>query len=1235
MKNLMSGQTVLVILIVLIILVGCIWLYKNYSKTIEKFDVTIDDLDGSAVAASSTLTVADELQNQVAQVLAGTSVNATVATPPSPGLCEQESLCSGIRDPINLPVKLATDSQGCGWYFAEDADKPSFPAWGTKDGPISAKIRKQASGGKWYFTDISGAQMAEDRKRCDRITSCKLADLYPNQCVFCDGLGHGVPINAATGDSKYPDDDDLNCQGRLISLPENCPAMPNLPAVTNAQGVIIIPEKPPRDICALFEGKMQRGCLIFLAKAAGLKENGNLIKIIKSDADQYTVNGTENNKKLVALLELIRINGRLAYNIEYFGNGDCNRKDVISYFTQLVDLVIYGETEEVRQAAGWLVNGTFYNFDKCTSGMRGPYELTFLQRLFRNAGGQPDGTSYPKAETLNNYNNVQCSKIQAAFNKLCTDDMKSTDSAIQLKASKKCLGIKITTPLSGCMKRPPFTPNVDCNVIINSGSLLIGDVKADTNSGAEVFWYSYSDDPYMPRRATPQGTFLGREIRMSIPSFNELDTDYFPFANLKVTSVAMVVRAKITSDLGNIGPSSFKVIANDGAAISVDDQIVLDQWAKQATVSAPPTGLNVGSTLNTKVYWYNTSFTPKLGVQMLDKDGNFGEVNEKNCRTRVPKGFPIVRFDLYTGQFSDANAVVSMTGNGDLTVGALNNKKGVMFNGENSYLYTNNKLSGSAFFTFTTMLFVKEITGPYKQNRFFCIRQGGNTSDPTDNARNSVSIEGGVNGKDNTVNIMLKSNSTTDDPKGNNILLVTSPANAITLNTWTHVSAVFSSCMTNCKLFINGVKVAEGSNPDMKKGYYTDRIYDYGALGHGYSNFGGTTSPMPFKGGIAWAHWFDYPLADADVMDDFNNKFVDPNVYPGGQDAGWNVPNPRTPAATTTTATAQAVPGCPVEDSAIFNPPNPYRFTNPNANAGPKEVFHVGGYVNQSWNAASKCSEYGAKVASKAQLVAAQAAGADWCSTGWVSDNGEKAIYPITTSTMGGCGNGRSGIIEWTPPSKLAGVHCYGVKPQQGKHPEVLPWSGTTWSQRGYIAPVAASGGNITITEASYGKNCNAALVGNRTSLFQGLVAGKSVLDYAYNYTTTGGDPAQGCPKELNITYTCGTPGVKTFNSTRGQEAGFNSQVRLECPPPVAAVSNSGSSSTNTIGNVARSATNVVGNAARSATNAVGNAANSTANKVGNATVSAANTVGRAASSTANAVSNAAKSTGNFFRKFF
>jgi len=85
----------------------------------------------------------------------------------------------------------------------------------------------------------------------------------------------------------------------------------------------------------------------------------------------------------------------------------------------------------------------------------------------------------------------------------------------------------------------------------------------------------------------------------------------------------------------------------------------------------------------------------------------------------------------------------------------------------------------------------------------------------------------------------------------------------------------------------------------------------------------------------------------------------------------------------------------------------------------------------------------------------------------------------------------------------------------------------------------------INIIEASYGKNCNASLKGNRTPLFKGLADGKSSLEYTYNYTRTGGDPAGGCGKTLDIVYTCGSGGEKTFRAPA--EAGLDSRVVLKC----------------------------------------------------------------------------------------
>ena len=87
----------------------------------------------------------------------------------------------------------------------------------------------------------------------------------------------------------------------------------------------------------------------------------------------------------------------------------------------------------------------------------------------------------------------------------------------------------------------------------------------------------------------------------------------------------------------------------------------------------------------------------------------------------------------------------------------------------------------------------------------------------------------------------------------------------------------------------------------------------------------------------------------------------------------------------------------------------------------------------------------------------------------------------------------------------------------------------------------------INIVEASYGKNCNGGLRGNRTSLFQSLANGQQSFNYTYDYTQTGGDPAGGCGKTLEIVYKCDDGEPKSF--TVPPEAGINGQVSLSCAP--------------------------------------------------------------------------------------
>ncbi len=110
-----------------------------------------------------------------------------------------------------------------------------------------------------------------------------------------------------------------------------------------------------------------------------------------------------------------------------------------------------------------------------------------------------------------------------------------------------------------------------------------------------------------------------------------------------------------------------------------------------------------------------------------------------------------------------------------------------------------------------------------------------------------------------------------------------------------------------------------------------------------------------------------------------------------------------------------------------------------------EEVFYVGGYDYTKVQAAATCTTHGAVVATGAQLAAAQVAEADWCATGWLSDQ-TVAKYPINTSIMAGCGNGTPGIKAWTPPNGMAGVNCYGVKPDEGTE-KVSRFNTAKWSR--------------------------------------------------------------------------------------------------------------------------------------------------------------------------------------------
>lgn len=134
---------------------------------------------------------------------------------------------------------------------------------------------------------------------------------------------------------------------------------------------------------------------------------------------------------------------------------------------------------------------------------------------------------------------------------------------------------------------------------------------------------------------------------------------------------------------------------------------------------------------------------------------------------------------------------------------------------------------------------------------------------------------------------------------------------------------------------------------------------------------------------------------------------------------------------------------------------------------GPTQTFAVGPSYNYTQaQAQGICSQYGAQVATTAQLQDAQTKGADWCFTGWVSDS-NTAMYPITTSIGSGCGNGTTGVINYNPPNNIAGVNCYGPKPGIDNYPAgtIMPFNQSSWdyNPNASIVPGTSTQGVFTV----------------------------------------------------------------------------------------------------------------------------------------------------------------------------
>jgi hypothetical protein len=149
-------------------------------------------------------------------------------------------------------------------------------------------------------------------------------------------------------------------------------------------------------------------------------------------------------------------------NLDVFSQGATTIDVVLREARQLAGNARLPENTAIGAAARDLCirAGTINSYDFCsdlTDTSMPPFDITCLQRIFRQMGGQPRGTAYPSQMTIQNYNNMpNLGAVKQYINSLISS-MKSNDYNVQRTAMIQFLGISPER----LVKRAPYTQGVE------------------------------------------------------------------------------------------------------------------------------------------------------------------------------------------------------------------------------------------------------------------------------------------------------------------------------------------------------------------------------------------------------------------------------------------------------------------------------------------------------------------------------------------------------------------------------------------------------------------------------------------------------------------------------------------------------------------------------------------------------------------------------------------------------
>lgn len=754
---------------------------------------------------------------------------------PLPGIVAAELVCSNVAEPSQLPAR-GNSMVGCGWWYQDDDNKTSIGARGTSVGPIDIDIDKKQPGGQWIW-DLNLAQKREDAKRCRKVKSCGLADLVPGKCGFCLSTSIGVPLDVY-GRPKYAKDERLDCTEPPVTKPGNCPRPAPLAPVVNADGTVTIPPAP-RQVCDPIGGRLSVDCLITLALGAGCQEEGAVISILRGDTLGYYKGRTDTNFRFKKAIEMIKLDAKINSSGAYFGDGSCDRDEVLSFYTKIVAAVKSGQTTRSREAAGFLVNGT--DFDPCDYDptQNGPFELYCQQRVAREKGCQPDGSVFPTLNNKSTYDGMTWSKVNDYFAGL-RNSMASNDQNEQIDANKKCLGVTIAPVAADC---------------------------GDTN-GCEVFWYTWQYEWDFPEKETSTATFWGREIKPTLPDFNTGGNEFNPYG--AYDRMAMRVRTRLTNKTTSQG--RIWVMTDDGVAVKADNKMVLRSWWDQGPTAyqTNPFQLIENKATPLDMYFYENyggaTFVPRLQID----NGAYQPVPAQMLTMRVPSGFPIARWDFYMGSLKDRNNVLGSNAYGSIPFGVVDGKKCALFTDQN-YIQITNPICVSAFKSITMMIYIR--SNPPNHGEWPRLWEMNNYGFNGSWCQDSLF---GCMSPNNSMGLGFYSKQWCW--AGPDMWTGGGTSNP---GRWIHVAWVLDQDYGGMTTYIDGVSMSRRTD------FWLSYNLQQGSKTFNTFYIFNSSERFNKDVAVAWFHMFDYVMDKDDIQMDRGLGFIDSTVYPEDVGTGW------------------------------------------------------------------------------------------------------------------------------------------------------------------------------------------------------------------------------------------------------------------------------------------------------------------------------------------------------------